>query len=97
MQPAGLSFAVEAAETILQAALRQGIDFPYRCRQGVCTACVCRLKSGSVHYLAPDPLSEVDKLQQFTYCCEERVDPWTVNFVQSGAASPRKELRSLAF
>ncbi len=69
IQPAGLCFAVEADETILQAALRQGIDFPNRCRQGVCTACVCRLKSGAVHYLPPDPLSEVDKSQQFTYCC----------------------------
>ncbi|CAM5191541.1 2Fe-2S iron-sulfur cluster-binding protein [Alishewanella longhuensis] len=38
--PAKLQFTVDADETILQAALRQGIDFPYRCQQGVCTSCV---------------------------------------------------------
>ena len=67
--PSGLSFQVEANETILEAALRQGIDFPFRCKQGVCTSCVCRLRSGSVSYLPPDPLSDLDKAQNFTYCC----------------------------
>jgi len=66
--PAQLSFAVHENETILQAALRCGIDFPNRCRQGVCTSCVCKLKSGEVRYDNPQPLTELDK-QQFTYCC----------------------------
>jgi ferredoxin len=67
--PAGLSFTVFDKETILNAALRCGIDFPNRCRQGVCTSCVCKLKSGEVRYNEPQPLSDVDKQQQFTYCC----------------------------
>ncbi|PKM17165.1 MAG: ferredoxin [Gammaproteobacteria bacterium HGW-Gammaproteobacteria-15] len=67
--PAQLSFAVQQDETILAAALRSGIDFPHRCRQGVCTSCVCKLKSGEVHYKEPQPLTELDKQQQFTYCC----------------------------
>jgi ferredoxin len=67
--PAQLHFSVGTDETILDAALRQGIDFPHRCRQGVCTSCVCKLKSGSVRYAAPEPLTELDKQQQFTYCC----------------------------
>jgi len=67
--PSGLQFQVEADETILQAALRQGIDFPHRCCQGVCTSCVCRLRSGEVHYLPPQPLTETDISQHFTYCC----------------------------
>jgi ferredoxin len=69
IMPAQLSFTVDDNETILAAALRQGIDFPHRCRQGVCTSCVCRLKSGTVHYAAPAPLTDLDKQQQFTYCC----------------------------
>ncbi|WP_237704344.1 2Fe-2S iron-sulfur cluster-binding protein [Rheinheimera sp. A13L] len=69
IQPSGLSFQVQSNETILEAALRHGIDFPFRCKQGVCTSCVCRLRSGSVSYLAPDPLSDLDKEQKFTYCC----------------------------
>ena len=67
--PAQLSFAVQQGETILAAALRNGIDFPNRCRQGVCTSCVCKLKSGEVRYNEPQPLTELDKQQQFTYCC----------------------------
>jgi ferredoxin len=67
--PSGLSFQVESNETILDAALRHGIDFPFRCKQGVCTSCVCRLRSGSVSYLPPEPLSDLDKSQNFTYCC----------------------------
>ena len=67
--PAQLSFAVHEGETILQAALRCGIDFPNRCRQGVCTSCVCKLKTGTVHYLPPEPVSDIDKTMNFTYCC----------------------------
>lgn len=69
IMPAQLSFAVPQGETILAAALRNGIDFPNRCRQGVCTSCVCKLKSGVVSYNEPQPLTELDKQQQFTYCC----------------------------
>ncbi|WP_445769238.1 2Fe-2S iron-sulfur cluster-binding protein [Rheinheimera sp.] len=67
--PAQLSFAVHDGETILEAALRSGIDFPNRCRQGVCTSCVCKLTTGKVRYNEPQPLTELDKQQQFTYCC----------------------------
>lgn len=67
--PAKLQFTVEPNETILQAALRQGIDFPYRCQQGVCTSCVCKLRSGMVNYLPPCPLTETDMQQSFVYCC----------------------------
>jgi ferredoxin len=69
IQPAGLTFKVHPDETILEAALRQGIDFPNRCRQGVCTSCVCRLRSGQVRYAPPEPLSDIDKAQNFTYGC----------------------------
>ena len=67
--PSGLTFEVASGQTILDAALEQGIDFPNRCRQGVCTSCVCKLRSGTVVYLPPEPLSDIDKTQNFTYCC----------------------------
>ncbi|QUG75003.1 phenylacetate-CoA oxygenase/reductase subunit PaaK [Erwinia sp. E602] len=34
--------------SILDAALRQGIDLPFACKGGVCATCKCRLKSGDV-------------------------------------------------
>lgn len=40
---------VRRGETILAAALRQGVPFPHSCQGGNCGACKSRLLSGSVH------------------------------------------------
>lgn len=50
VQPSGRTFTAEAGETVLDAALRHGIDFPYGCRNGVCGNCRGQLLSGTVHY-----------------------------------------------
>jgi NAD(P)H-flavin reductase/ferredoxin len=42
---------VEPEETLLVAALRQGIDFPHSCRIGACAACKCKLTGGRVKAL----------------------------------------------
>src|SRR5690606_34570474 len=39
----GQTFTAEPGETILQAALREGIRFPHSCRVGGCAACKCQL------------------------------------------------------
>src|SRR5262245_1032626 len=41
----------QARETVLQAALRGGIDFPSSCRVGGCGTCKCKLASGKVKEL----------------------------------------------
>lgn len=48
--PRGLRFTVEADETVLAAAVRQGYTFPHSCSNGVCGVCKGRLVSGRVHY-----------------------------------------------
>ncbi len=45
------SITVEPGETVLQAALRHGIEFPSSCRVGGCGTCKCRLTSGRVKEL----------------------------------------------
>jgi len=72
--PSGIEFEVKPnqQETILEAAERNGVGFPYRCRQGVCTSCVCKTISGEVSYGDRDTstlLTETDKEQKFTYAC----------------------------
>ena len=46
----GHEFEVETGETILEAALRQGIGLPYGCRNGACGKCAGELLSGEVSY-----------------------------------------------
>ncbi|AOE85237.1 2Fe-2S iron-sulfur cluster-binding protein [Pseudomonas sp. TCU-HL1] len=47
----GVRISVNAKETLLQAALRHGIDFPHSCRVGGCASCKCKLVSGQVREL----------------------------------------------
>lgn len=42
---------LEKNETVLNGALRAGIDFPYSCKVGGCASCKCRLVSGKVREL----------------------------------------------
>lgn len=43
-------FFVDQHETVLEAALRQGISLPYGCRNGACGKCSGELVSGQVNY-----------------------------------------------
>jgi ferredoxin-NADP reductase/ferredoxin len=49
--PANVELRVGPKETLLQAALNQGIAFPHDCRAGGCGACKCRLVKGKVREL----------------------------------------------
>ena len=51
VEPFGWQFEVEPGQTILQAALAQGLPWPSRCRVGSCTTCRCRLLDGKVREL----------------------------------------------
>ncbi|MFV0574090.1 MAG: 1,2-phenylacetyl-CoA epoxidase subunit PaaE [Vibrio sp.] len=35
-------------DSLLDAALRQGVDLPYACKGGVCATCICKVKRGEV-------------------------------------------------
>ena len=50
LEPSGHTFEVAAGETLLEAALRQGIGLPYGCRNGACGACKGILRSGELAY-----------------------------------------------
>ena len=49
-EPADQRFDAAPGETILAAALRQGVGLPYGCRNGTCGACAARLITGQVDY-----------------------------------------------
>lgn len=50
VEPSGHEFVSGAEETILAAALRQGLALPYSCRDGACGACKGKILSGRVDY-----------------------------------------------
>ncbi len=45
------TLTLEPKETVLDGALRHGIDFPYSCKVGGCATCKCQLVSGKVKEL----------------------------------------------
>ncbi len=48
VQPSGHRFEVQEEETILQAALREGVGLPYGCRSGACGSCKGKVLDGRV-------------------------------------------------
>lgn len=72
IQPAGHCIAAEADETILDAALRQGLTLPYGCRDGACGACKGKVLSGKVDHgkSQPHALDENEREAGLAlFCC----------------------------
>lgn len=72
IQNSGHTFGVEPSESILEAALRQGIILPYGCRNGACGSCMGTILEGSVDYPDGQPaaLSYSDAAQQKALFCQ---------------------------
>lgn len=68
----GATFQVEEDESILTAALRQGVILPYSCRNGTCASCRGVLVDGEVAYphQPPDALSEDEQRQGHILLCQ---------------------------
>ena len=68
----GSSFSVEADETVLAAARRQGIELSWSCLNGTCTACKAAVIDGRVEYprLPPQGLDAGEKEQGLALLCQ---------------------------
>ena len=55
-------------ETLLDAALRAGLDVPSSCRTGTCRTCIALLERGEIHYIVEWP----------GRIPEERAQGWTL-------------------
>lgn len=72
VQPSGRQFGCEGDETILQAAMRQGVGLPYGCKNGACGSCKGKLLGGSVSHRAhqANALSDAEQSKgQALFCC----------------------------
>jgi len=55
---------------LLDLLLEKGIDAPFSCRQGACSACACILKEGKVKMLVNDILDEQDLADGYVLACQ---------------------------
>lgn len=84
------AFDVEAEESLLEAASRQGVPLPHECTFGGCGTCRIKVDSGAISY--PDgelPLSmtEEEHNQGFALACQARPQSDLVISVEQGPAS----------
>ena len=74
IQPSGHTFTVRQNESVLDAALRQGIILPYGCRNGACGSCLGAVLSGTVRYPGDPPpaLAAVPDAEGKALFCQAR-------------------------
>jgi len=72
-EPSGHEFDVKNDESILDAAIRQGVHLPYGCRNGKCGKCLGKVIQGEVSYSEqPKALSNADKATGMAIFCQAR-------------------------
>ena len=70
--PCGHTVIARKGETILEAALHQGLNLPYQCREGVCGTCKGKILRGTVDYgtYQNGVLTEAEKAEgKALFCC----------------------------
>jgi 3-ketosteroid 9alpha-monooxygenase subunit B len=63
-------FTWPARTRLLDLLLDRGLDAPFSCREGACSACVCRLVEGEVKMLNNDVLDEQDLAEGYVLACQ---------------------------
>jgi len=73
--PSNHVFNVENGESVLSAALRQGINLPYGCRSGNCGTCKGHLLEGEIHYeIEHTCLSDEEKQNRVALLCQAKAN-----------------------
>ncbi len=63
-------FEIRKGQTLLDAALEQGLDMPYACRAGVCSTCKCRLVEGEARMRVNHALEDYEVEEGFVLACQ---------------------------
>jgi len=72
----GVIFDIEENETVLEAALRQGHNLPYGCRNGICGSCKAKIVSGYITYTdsLPEGISKKEREQNYALLCQAKAN-----------------------
>lgn len=90
VQPSGKSFSVEAGESVIDAALRNGINFQYGCRGGACGACKGKVLAGQISYGDHDPMAITEEEiadRQALFCIATPTSDLTIEMHELGSAA----------
>ena len=78
IEPQGTTIDVEEGQTVLDAALRQGIYIPHACGHGLCGTCKVQVLDGEVDHGAANPFAlmdfERDEGKTLACCCTLQSD-----------------------
>ena len=99
VRPSGRQFVADDDESVLDAALRQGLTMPYGCRDGACGSCKGKVLAGCVDYgkAQAEALSDEEKAAGMAlFCCATARSDLTLECWQLGSSSdiPVKTLPS---
>ena len=64
------SFEMSQKQTILEAALKQGIDAPYSCQGGICSSCLARITSGTAEMTKNSILTDSEIAEGLILTCQ---------------------------
>jgi len=64
------TITVNENETLLDAALKGGIDAPYSCQGGVCSSCMCMVTKGEVQLIKNSILTDTEIEEGLTLACQ---------------------------
>jgi CDP-4-dehydro-6-deoxyglucose reductase, E3 len=98
VHPGPHQLTVREGETILEAGLREGLAFPYECRNGGCGVCVCTVLQGGVDPgpYQPNALTEAMRARgQALMCCAKPLGDLAIELdaaLGSDAAAARRSV-----
>jgi ring-1,2-phenylacetyl-CoA epoxidase subunit PaaE len=64
------TFEMSQKQTLLEAALKQGLDVPYSCQGGICSSCICRITEGAADMKKNQILSDSEVAEGLTLACQ---------------------------
>ena len=65
-----VTFEMSAKQSILEAALKQGIDAPYSCQGGICSSCLARVTKGSAQMRKNSILTDAEIAEGLVLTCQ---------------------------
>ncbi|MBK0369603.1 ferredoxin--NADP reductase [Flavobacterium agrisoli] len=65
-----VTFEMSQKQTILDAALKQGVDAPYSCQGGICSSCLCRITQGTAEMVKNSILTDSEIAEGLVLSCQ---------------------------